>query len=145
MKHFYFRDQKVFWKLLIYFWQSVQNTDWSEIWNRMFIFCNDSKFQYPHRSYKLDDVVSWKVSWKLCLNLCSRRWLKPGLNLVSNCIRFRLLQRKTLFSEGRIIFKMLPLKLVRLSELQMFKSSLFHSNTVEETIFEIIVLLPNMK
>ena len=91
MKHFYFRDQKVFWKLLIYFWQSVQNTDWSEIWNRMFIFCNDSKFQYPHRSYKLDDVVSWKVSWKLCLNLCSRRWLKPGLNLVSNCIRFRLL------------------------------------------------------
>ena len=28
-------------------------------------------------------------------------------------------------------FKMLPLKLVRLSELEMFKSSLFHSITVE--------------
>ena len=36
------------------------------------------------------------------------------LNLVSNCIPFGLLQRKTLFSEGRINFKMLPLKLVRL-------------------------------
>ena len=64
-----------------------------------------------------------KVSWKLCLNLCSRRWFKPNLNLVSNWIPFERTYK---------YFKMLPLKLVKLSELRMFKSSLFHSITTEE-------------
>ena len=40
---------------------------------------------------------------------------------------FVLLKRKTLFLEGRINSKMLPLKLVRLSELRMFKSSLLNT------------------
>ena len=38
-KHFYFRNQKISWKLLINFWESIQNTDWLEIWNRMLVFC----------------------------------------------------------------------------------------------------------
>ena len=73
-----------------------------------------------------------RVSWKLCLNLCSRGSLKRSLNLVSNFIPFGLIQRKTIFSEGHVNFKMVPSKLVRLSELRMLKSSLFHSITVEE-------------
>ena len=28
--------------------------------------------------------IGLSESWKLCLNLCSRRWLKPNLNLVNN-------------------------------------------------------------
>ena len=56
---------------------------------------------------------------------------KPSLNLVSHCISLGLLQRKKLFSEERRNLKTLPLKLVRLSELRMFKSSLFHSITIE--------------
>ena len=40
--------------------------------------------------------------WKPCLNLCSRRWLKPSLNLVSNLSLMGLWELKTLFPEGRI-------------------------------------------
>ena len=61
----------------------------------------------------------------------SKKRVKPSLNLVSNCILFGLFKGKILFSEGRINFKTLPLKLVRLSELRMLKSSLFHSIKVE--------------
>ena len=64
-----------------------------------------------------------RVSWKLCLNLWSQRWFKPNLNLVTNWIPFERTYK---------YFKMLPLKLVKLSELRMFKSSLFHSITTEE-------------
>ena len=58
--------------------------------------------------------------------------LNEVLNKVSNFIPFGLIQRKTIFSEGHVNFKMAPSKLVRLSELRMLKSSLFHSITVEE-------------
>ena len=30
--------------------------------------------------------IALSESWKLCLNLCSRRWLKPNLNLVNNLL-----------------------------------------------------------
>ena len=41
---------------------------------------------------KLNDVlislaqlqIGLSESWKLCLNLCLRRWLKPNVNLVNN-------------------------------------------------------------
>ena len=36
----------------------------------------------------------------------SKPSLKASLNLVSNCIPFGLFQRKTLFSEGLVNFKM---------------------------------------
>ena len=71
------------------------------------------------------------VYWKSCLNLCSRRWLKPSLNLVSNLTPLRFWQLKTLFPEGRINFKRLFLKIFKFSELQRFRSNLFHSMTPE--------------
>ena len=48
------------------------------------------------------------------------------LLMLPNCIPSGLLQRKTQLS-GRVNFKMLPLKLTKLSELRIFRSSLFHS------------------
>ena len=71
-------------------------------------------------------------SWKLCLNLCSQRWLKPNLNLVNNLTPLGLWQLKTVLTEGRKMFKSVFLKIFKLSELRIFRSSLFHSITAEE-------------
>ena len=60
--------------------------------------------------------------------------------LVSNYIPFGSFQRKTLFSEGHINLKMLPLKLVRLSELRMFSYSILPKSKGIYN-FGIIVLL----
>ena len=70
-------------------------------------------------------------SWKLCLNLCSQRWLKPNLNLVNNLTLLGLWQLKTVLSEGRMKFKSVFLKRFKLSEMRIFRSSLFHSITAE--------------
>ena len=75
--------------------------------------------------------IGLSESWKPCLNLCSQRWLKLSLNLVSNLTPLGLWQLKTLFPEGRINFKRLFLKTFKLSELRIFRSNLFHSMTVE--------------
>ena len=77
--------------------------------------------------------IGLSESWKPCLNLCSRRWLKPSLNLVSNLTPLRLWQLKTLLLEGRINFKTakLFLKIFKLSELRRFRSNLLHSMTAE--------------
>ena len=48
-----------------------------------------------------------RVSWKVCLNLCSWKWLRPALNLVNNLILLGLWQLLTLFLDGRINFKMI--------------------------------------
>ena len=69
--------------------------------------------------------------WKLCLNLCSWRWLKPNLNLGNNLTPFGLWQLKTVLPEGRMKFKSVFLKIFKLSELRIFRSSLFHSITAE--------------
>lgn len=45
-------------------------------------------------------LIGLSESWKLCLNLCLRRWPKPILNLVHNVIRFGLWQLKTSLPEG---------------------------------------------
>ena len=68
---------------------------------------------------------------KPCLKLCSRRWLKPSLNLVSNLTPLRLWQLKTLLPEGRLNFKRLFLKIFKLSELRIFRSNLFDSMIAE--------------
>ena len=70
---------------------------------------SDRKFQYPHRSYKLHKGCQIYV-----LEDDLNQVYLSDLNLVCNCIRFGLLQRRTLFSKGHIIFKRLPLKIVRL-------------------------------
>ena len=75
--------------------------------------------------------IGLSESWKLCLNLCSRRWLKSNLNLVNNLTPLILWQLKTVLPEERMKFKIVLLKIFKFSELQVFRSSLFHSITAE--------------
>ena len=70
-----------------------------------------------------------RESWELCLNLCSRRW--PNLNLVNNSTPLGLWQLKTGLLAGHMKFKSVFLKIFKLSELRIFRSSLFHSITAE--------------
>ena len=46
----------------------------------------------------------FRVSWKQCLNLWSRRWLRPRRNLVRSLISYGLWTLKILFTKGRIKF-----------------------------------------
>ena len=65
---------------------------------------------------------------KPCLNLCSQRWLRPSLTLVSNLtlnLTLGLWQLKALFPEGRTDFKSFFLNIFKFSELCIFWSSLF--------------------
>ena len=75
--------------------------------------------------------IGLRVSWKLCRNLCSRRWLRPNLNLVINLIPLGLWQLKIEFEDGLINFKILFLKAEKVLEFLIFKSKLFHSMTVD--------------
>ena len=70
-------------------------------------------------------------NWKLGLSLYLWRWLRPTLNLANNLIPLGLWQLQTMFWDGRICFKMLFLKILRLSGFRIFLSVLFHSITVE--------------
>ena len=49
-------------------------------------------------------------SWKLCLNLCSRRWLRPRRSLVRNLIPCGLWHSNSLLRKGLINFRMAFLK-----------------------------------
>ena len=75
--------------------------------------------------------IGFKQSRKLCLNLWSLRWLKPNLSLVISFIPIGLWQLKVLLGVGCMNCKMFFLKRVRLSELLVLLSRLFHSITVE--------------
>ena len=52
----------------------------------------------------LPEHNGFKVSSKLCQNFCSRKWLSPNLNLVSNFIPTWSWMLKILFSLGLIKF-----------------------------------------
>ena len=67
------------------------------------------------------------VSWKLRLNLCSRRRLRPSLNLITNLNSFGLWHWKILLGEGLTNFKILFLKTLYVAEFRREASSLFHS------------------
>ena len=54
--------------------------------------------------------IRLSVSWKLCLNLCSRRWLSPSRIRVIYLIPIGLWQSKNELEEGRMNFIMLFLK-----------------------------------
>ena len=75
--------------------------------------------------------IGFKQSWKLCLNLCSRKWLIPTRSRVISLIPLWLLQLKTLLGEGLINFRILFLKSTKLFEVQRVGSQLFHSMIVE--------------
>ena len=91
---------------------------WRELWIVVSAF--PSKLQ-----------MLFKVSWKLCLSLCSEKWLKHSLNLVINLIQLRLWQLKIDFSDALINFKILFLKAAYYSEFHMLKSKLLYSITVD--------------
>ena len=58
-------------------------------------------------------------------------WVKANFNIVNNLTPLGLWQLKIVLSEGRMKFKIVFLKIFKLSELRMFRSSLFHSITAE--------------
>ena len=72
----------------------------------------------------------FRVTWKLCLNLCSRKWLKPRCSLVMYLIPLQLGQLKTLFGDGLINFSKFFLKTLRLVALWRLGFSLFYSMAV---------------
>ena len=73
----------------------------------------------------------FRLSWKLCLNLCSREWLRPRRSFVRYLIPLQLWQLKTLFGDGLINFNKFFLKTLRLAALRRLGSNLFHSITVD--------------
>ena len=80
------------------------------------------------------DSISWPqlhkgfiVSWKLCLNLCSLKWLRPSLSLVISLIPLGLWISKKEFGEGRMKVSIFSLKTEILLEFLRLGSKLFHS------------------
>ena len=80
------------------------------------------------------DSISWpqlhkgfNVSWKLCLNLCSLKWLRPSLSLVISLIPLGLRISKTEFGEGRMKLSIFSLKTEILLKFLRLGSKLFHS------------------
>ena len=88
--------------------------------------CIVDSISLPH-SQKL-----FKVSWKQGLNLSSWRWLRPRRNLVKSLIPRGLWISKILLALGRMKFRSFFLKVLRLAEFLMLKSSLFRSVIAEE-------------
>ena len=83
-------------------------------------------------------------SWKLCLNLCSLRWLKPSLSRDRSFIPLGLWQLHVLLADGLMNDRILFLKVAILSEFLIFQSNLFHSiivegkkSVLEEVVFHI--------
>ena len=75
--------------------------------------------------------IGVSVSWKLCLNLCSQRWLTSSCSLVSSFTPIGLWQSKILFAVGLLNLRIFDLKMLSVSELRMLESNLFHSIMVD--------------
>ena len=79
------------------------------------------------------DSISWpqlhkgfNVPWKLCLNLCFLRWLRPSLCLVISLIPLGLQISKTEFRESRMQLSIFSLKTEILSlKFKIFKIFFF--------------------
>ena len=61
---------------------------------------------------KLQLQNGFRGSWKLCLDLCSRKWLKPSHSLAINLIPLGLRQWKRLLADVLINFRILFLKIL---------------------------------
>ena len=77
------------------------------------------------------------VSWKLCLNLCLRRWLSPSSSLASSFTPIGFWQPKILFTVDLMNLRIFDLKILSISELPMLESNLFHLIMVDE-IYEFL-------
>ena len=72
-----------------------------------------------------------KESWKLCLNLCSFRWLKPILRCVKSFSPNGLFMLNASLEFGLMKFNKCFLKTSKEAELRISRSSFFHSLTTD--------------
>ena len=86
-------------------------------------------FQHNKMYLFLHEQNGFEVSWKVFLNLCSRKWLRPRRILVGYLIPLQLQQLNTLFGDSLVNFKKFFLKTLR--TLRRLGSNLFHSITVD--------------
>ena len=91
------------------------------------LYCQTISWQQLHKGFI--------VSWKLCLNLCSLKWLRPSLSLVISLIPLGLWQSKEEFGGGRMKLSIFFLKTEILLEFLRLGSKLFHSVIVDGKIF----------
>ena len=142
---------------LLSLWRGVSVT-WKPLFVKMFLSMHPMIFRKVDLSFKkteqwrgkwTDVLISLPQlqiglieSWKLCLNLCLWRWLKHNLNLVNNWTPMGIWQLKTVLPEARMKFEKVFVKIFKPTELQIFRSSLFHSITPEgkKGIFKEIML-----
>ena len=82
----------------------------------------------------------FRVSWKQCLNLRSRKWLRPRRNLVRSLIPYGLWILKVVFAQCRIKFRRFFLKIERRSNFAI-KIFPFRYNRREEWTLEIVASL----
>ena len=81
--------------------------------------------RYDDWTSNLQLEIGFGKSWKLSLNLCSRKWLRTSLSLVINLIALGLWLLKTL-ADGLMNLRVLFTKILRLVEFFIFRSRLFH-------------------
>ena len=97
------------------------------------VFRYASKIGQNMRQWQGDSIsdpqaqIGFNMSKKLCLNLPSRRWLRPSLILERYLIALGLWQLETLFGFDCINFKILDLNKLKLFRFRMSESSLFYS------------------
>ena len=87
--------------------------------------CTHDSKSVPHLQ------IGFKESWKLCLNLCSGKWLRPVRSLVISFIPLELRQLKKLFKVGLMDCKIFFKKIWKLFLFQRLGSSLFLSIALE--------------
>ena len=93
----------------------------------------EMKFWQSRKKWEVDSISRLQehsgliVSWKLCLNLCSLRWLKPTRSLVSSFIPYMSATLNTLFGIVLINLSKDFLNILYDSELRISKLNLFHS------------------
>ena len=82
---------------------------------------------------QLQNVLSG--SWKVRLNLHSRRWLSPSRSLVSSSAPIGLWQPKILPAVGLMNLSIFDLKMLSVSEFRMLEFNLLHSVIVDKYKF----------
>ena len=120
------------WSMLTKLFRSVRSSLlYKEQWRKKWIADSTSLPQLH---------IRFSVSWKLCLNLCSYRWLRPSGIRVIYLILIGLWQSQNELEEGRMNFSMLLLKIFKWLVLVSFwwmLTILFLSNNSLNFYFEL--------
>ena len=123
------------WVIWVLLWDKMLSSMFPMFWKRV---CLGMRQLAQWRKKCIVDLISlphshkaFKVYWNECVNLCSWRWLRPRRNLVNSLIPRGLWISKILLAQGRMKFRTFFLKVLRLAEFLMSRSSLFHSVIAE--------------